>query len=114
MKVQKLSNPAVMSSLEPWGEAGLPDSPTVKLSGSRVEIGGESVDTGVFECTPGSYRRSVREAEVMHFLQGAGSFTPDGGDTLEFGIGDTFFFEADTQGTWQIQKTMRKLYVILK
>ncbi|WP_449433785.1 cupin domain-containing protein [Pseudomonas putida] len=114
MKVQKLSNPAQMSGLTHWGEVGLPDSPVVHVSGSRVEIGGESIDTGVFECTPGSYRRSVKEAEVMHFLQGSGSFTPDGGETLVFGVGDTFFFEADTHGTWSIEQTMRKLYVILK
>ncbi|MHA6788210.1 cupin domain-containing protein [Pseudomonas bijieensis] len=54
---------------------------------------GESVDTGVFECTLGSYRRSVKEAEVMHFLKGAGSFTPDGEETLEFRVGDTFFLK---------------------
>lgn len=114
MKVQKLANPAQMSGLTKWGEVGLPDSPVVQVSGSRVEIGGETIDTGVFECTPGSYRRSVKEAEVMHFLQGSGSFTPDGGETLAFGIGDTFFFEADTHGTWRIEQTMRKLYVIVK
>jgi uncharacterized cupin superfamily protein len=114
MKVQKLTNPAQMSGLSHWGEVGLPDSPVVNVSGAKMEIGGESVDTGVFECTPGSYRRSVKEAEVMYFLQGAGSFTPDGGEMLEFGAGDTYFFEADTHGTWQIAKTMRKLYVILK
>ncbi|EPL15571.1 hypothetical protein CF161_03016 [Pseudomonas sp. CF161] len=50
----------------------------------------------------------------MHFLQGAGSFTPDGEKALEFGVGDTFFFEANTQGTWIISDVMRKLYVILK
>lgn len=114
MNVRKLGDPASMPGLVPWGEVGLPDSPVVSLSGTKVEIGGESVDTGVFECTPGSYRRSVKEAEVMHFLKGAGSFTPDGEETLEFGVGDTFFFEADIHGTWIISQTMRKLYVILK
>ncbi|WP_043228505.1 cupin domain-containing protein [Pseudomonas sp. CF161] len=114
MKVQKLTSPTQMSGLLHWGEVGLPDSPVVSVSGTKVEIGGESVDTGVFECTPGSYRRSVKEAEVMHFLQGAGSFTPDGEKALEFGVGDTFFFEANTQGTWIISDVMRKLYVILK
>ncbi|MGO4801616.1 cupin domain-containing protein [Pseudomonas sp. W22_MBD1_FP4] len=114
MKVQKLSDPSRLPDLAPWGEVGLPGSPVVSLSGVKVEIGGESVDAGVFECTPGRYRRSVKEAEVMHFLTGAGSFTPDGEETLEFGVGDTFFFEADTYGTWSISQTMRKLYVILK
>jgi uncharacterized cupin superfamily protein len=114
MKVQKIVNSARVPDLEHWGEVGLPDSPVVTVSGSRIPIVGESVDTGVFECTPGSYRRSVKEAEVMHFLQGSGSFTQDGSDTLEFGVGDTFFFEADTHGTWRIEQTMRKLYVILR
>lgn len=114
MKVQKLGGPSRMLNLAPWGEVGLPGSPVVSLSGTKIEIGGESVDAGVFECTPGSYRRSVKEAEVMHFLNGAGSFTPDGEESLEFGVGDTFFFEADTHGTWSVSQTMRKQYVILK
>lgn len=114
MKVQKLEQPASINVLESWGNVeGLPDTPDVKLSGlQKVIPGKENIDTGIFECSTGSYRRSVRQAEIMHFLNGSGSFTPDGEETLTFKAGDSFFFEENTQGTWVIETQMRKLYVI--
>jgi uncharacterized cupin superfamily protein len=114
MKVQKIGQPASIEALESWGNVeGLPDTPAGKLSGlQKVSPGKEDIDSGIFECTPGSYRRSVRQAEIMHFLGGSGSFTPDGEATLTFTAGDSFFFEANTEGTWVVETTMRKLYVI--
>jgi uncharacterized cupin superfamily protein len=48
----------------------------------------------------------------MHFLAGRGRFTPDGEDTIHFAGGDTLFFEANTEGLWEVEETMRKVYVI--
>ncbi len=92
MKVQKIDQPASIEKLEPWGSVeGLPDTPTIQLSGlQKIIPGKENVDTGIFECTAGSYRRSVKQAEIMHFLSGEGSFTPDGEATLTFKPGDSF------------------------
>ncbi|CAN7756065.1 hypothetical protein LJR031_006935 [Caballeronia sp. LjRoot31] len=42
----------------------------------RVIQGSEAIDTGIFECTTGTYRHSVKRAEVMHFLAGRGRVTP--------------------------------------
>ncbi|SNY64552.1 hypothetical protein SAMN02744778_01818 [Pantoea sp. GL120224-02] len=114
MKVQKIEQPALIETMEPWGSVeGLPGSGTIALSGiQKVIPGKEDIDTGIFECAAGSYRRSVKQAEIMHFLNGTGSFTPDGEATLNFKPGDSFFFEANTEGTWVIENTMRKLYVI--
>ncbi|KGT87540.1 cupin domain-containing protein [Enterobacter cancerogenus] len=114
MKVQKIEQPAAIKEMEPWGNVeGLPGSGSIALSGiQKVIPGKEDIDTGIFECAVGSYRRSVKQAEIMHFLNGSGSFTPDGEATLNFKPGDSFFFEANTEGTWVIESTMRKLYVI--
>lgn len=114
MKVQKIEQPAAIETLESWGTVdGLPGSSAIALSGLQTVIPGkEEIDTGIFECGAGSYRRSVRQAEVMHFLSGTGSFTPDGEATLPFKAGDSFFFEANTEGTWVVETRMRKLYVI--
>ncbi|MDE1189172.1 MAG: cupin domain-containing protein [Pantoea sp.] len=114
MKVQKLAQPAAIKVLEPWGTvAGLEGASAVQLSGlQKVIPGKEDIDTGIFACSAGSYRRSVKQAEIMHFLDGNGSFTPDGEETLTFTPGDTFFFAADTEGTWVMETPMRKLYVI--
>jgi bacillopeptidase F (M6 metalloprotease family) len=91
MKVQKIGQPASIEALESWGNVeGLPDTPAVKLSGlQKVIPGKEDIESG-----------------------GSGSFTPDGEATLTFTAGDSFFFEANTEGTWVVETTMRKLYVI--
>ncbi|WP_028206445.1 cupin domain-containing protein [Paraburkholderia nodosa] len=113
MKVQQIKQGIALQGLEDWGTAGLPGTPEVRVSGIQKIIPGcEGIDAGIFECTPGTYRRSVEQAEVMHFLGGRGQFTPDGEDTIHFSGGDTLFFEAHTEGTWEVEETMRKVYVI--
>ncbi|MBN3791631.1 cupin domain-containing protein [Burkholderia sp. Ac-20353] len=113
MKVQKIARSVATDLPEDWGTAGLSGTEPARVSGRQVVIpGSEAIDTGVFECTPGTYRRVVKEAEVMHFIAGAGSFTPDGEATIEFHAGDTLFFAANTEGLWQVRETMRKIYVI--
>jgi uncharacterized cupin superfamily protein len=113
MKVQKIAQSVTAALPEDWGAACVPGTEPARVSGRQVVIpGSEAIDTGVFECTPGTYRRAVKEAEVMHFIAGAGSFTPDGEETIEFRPGDTLFFAAHTEGLWQVRETMRKIYVI--
>jgi uncharacterized protein len=68
--------------------------------------------TGLWECTPGRFERSVVEAEIMHILAGACTFTPEGGEPREISAGDTLFFPANTRGMWDVRETVRKLYVI--
>jgi uncharacterized cupin superfamily protein len=114
VKVQQIKQAIELGGLEDWGSAALPGHEGVRVSGKQYVIGGsEAVDTGVFECSPGIYRRGVKQAEVMHLLSGSGSFTPDGESTIHFRGGDTLFFEANTEGLWQVDETMRKIYVIL-
>lgn len=113
MKVQQIKQAVNATALENWGTACLPGTEPARVTGRQYVIpGSEAVDTGVFECSPGTYRRSVKQAEVMHFIKGSGSFTPDGEDTIHFTTGDTLFFEANTEGLWNVDDTMRKIYVI--
>jgi uncharacterized cupin superfamily protein len=77
VKVQQIKQAVELGGLEDWGTAALPGQPGVRVSGKQYVIAGsEAVDTGVFECSPGTYRRVVQQAEVMHLLSGSGSFTP--------------------------------------
>ncbi|GAB3626808.1 hypothetical protein PTE30175_03857 [Pandoraea terrae] len=113
MKVQQIKRSVALQGLEDWGTAGLPGTPAAKVTGvQKIIPGSEAIDTGVFECTPGTYRRSVKQAEVMHFLAGRATFTPDGEDSVQINAGDTLFFEANTEGLWKIDETIRKVYVI--
>lgn len=114
MKVQKIEQSEKTDALEQRGTLeGLPDTPAIELSGLKIVIPeNEGVNTGIFECTMGSYRRIIKQAEIMHILAGEGSFTPDGEPAISFSAGDSLFFSEDTQGLWDIKTTMRKLYVI--
>lgn len=116
MKVQKITQAVTTHSLESRGEMeGLPGTPVISLSGKKVVIPGkETINTGVFECSAGSYRRVIKQAEIMHILKGEGSFTPDGEEAVIFRPGDALFFAEDTQGLWQIETTLRKVYVIIE
>lgn len=114
MKVQQITQSVDVQTLEDWGTADVAGSQAIRVSGvQKIIPGTESIDTGLFECTSGTYRRSVKEAEVMHILSGSGRFTPDGEATVHFRGGDTLFFAANTQGTWEVDETMRKVYVIV-
>lgn len=77
------------------------------------EIPSQNVATGFWECSPGRFRRQVAQAEYSYIIEGEGSFTPDGGDTIEFRASDALYFAANTQGTWEVRRTVRKNYLIL-
>ena len=73
MKVQQIKQSIALRGLEDWGTAGLPGKAEARVSGvQKIIPGSEAVDTGIFECTAGIYRRSIKQAEVMHFLSGRG------------------------------------------
>lgn len=73
----------------------------------------EGVTLGIWECTPGTWRRQVLYAEYSYIISGRGSFTPDGEDTIEFQAGDAIYFTANSAGIWDIHETVRKHYFIM-
>ena len=115
MSITIFRQTAVMSGLQPQGEPAFPLSqPPCQFSGLDVALpGAAGVNSGVWACTPGRFERQLVQAEVMHLLAGAGSFTPTGGEPLHFAAGDTLFFPAHTTGTWHITETLRKVFVVL-
>ncbi|WP_271574546.1 cupin domain-containing protein [Bradyrhizobium sp. CCBAU 11361] len=73
----------------------------------------DATTTGVWECTPGRWRRQVAEAEFSTFLSGRCTFTPDSGDAILIEPGDSIYFHPNTNGEWNVIETVRKAYVIL-
>lgn len=116
MDIQKLDSTscAEPKSLQDWGTVGLPLSePACALRGEKVVLPLErQPEMGIWECTPGQYRRQVRSAEMMHILGGSAVFTPDSGSPVVLRQGDVYFFPAETTGVWDIQSTVRKVYVL--
>ena len=116
MTIRKLDTPstAVSGALQDWGTVGQPLSePACTLRGEKMvlPLNGQP-EVGIWECSPGTYRRQVRSAETMHVLSGSAVFTPDGGAPVALRQGDVYFFPAETMGVWDIQLTMRKVYVL--
>jgi uncharacterized cupin superfamily protein len=110
--IRLISPDAIPSDgLADWGPAKVPiGSLIASIRGSEH---GKRDRVGVWECTPGRWRRQVMEREFAHFLSGRARFIPDGGEAFDICAGDAVWFPADTTGTWEITETLRKTYVII-
>lgn len=115
MPITILKQSHAVAGLQDEGPVARPLSqPSALTRGLPVELAGAGKNrTGLWECSPGRFERQLAEAELMHILSGACSFTPTGGETLEISAGDTLFFPANTTGVWHIRETLRKVYVVM-
>lgn len=72
----------------------------------------EDTSSGLWECSPGRWRRQILQAEFCYFLEGELTFEPEAGDPIHIAGGDAVFFPANSRGVWDIRRTARKLYVM--
>ncbi len=88
-------------------------------SGSPVESVLELFDDGrtsigIWECTPGSWpSEKVGFGELMHFIAGHGWITDADGTRHEIRPGAVRYFADGWRGTWEVDATVRKLYVLV-
>lgn len=117
MAIENLKGAAAIPSdaLEDWGTVDIPLSqPPCALRGlAKAIVGRDDVQTGVWECSPGRFRRKNPHGEFMYFLSGECTFTSDDGEVLNIQGGDTLFFSPHTEGVWDIHTTVRKVYVLV-
>jgi uncharacterized cupin superfamily protein len=113
----RLANPMTMlsSQLEDWGPVKEPEGERIGLVRGRehVSVLGGVFRVGVWECSPGRWRRHVMEPEFAHFVAGHARFIPDQGEPFDINTGDAVWFPANTTGIWDITETLRKTYVIV-
>jgi uncharacterized cupin superfamily protein len=76
-----------------------------------VSLPERQVEAGVWECSPGVWRRQVTQAELCHLVAGRCTFTPEGGPPMEIKAGDAVFFPPNSRGVWDVKETIRKTYV---
>jgi uncharacterized protein len=76
------------------------------------EDNNKRVETGVWEASPGRWRRQILQAELSHFIAGRCTFLPDEGPPLEINAGDAVFFPPNSVGTWHVHESVRKTYVL--
>jgi Predicted enzyme of the cupin superfamily len=58
----------------------------------------EQPNCGIWECSPGKWRRAVTQAEFSHFVAGKCRFHADSGETLDIEAGDAVLFPPNTWG----------------
>ncbi len=68
---------------------------------------------GIWECTPGIWRRQVVKREFSYILAGHCIFTPDGQPPIELRAGDSVYFPANCHGVWDVREDLRKSYLII-
>lgn len=86
-------------------------SPTMKTWVQHTSSD-ESMISGTWEATPGSYHATYSAYEFVHMIEGEITITPDGGTPVHVGPGDAFVIEADFKGTWKIEKAVRKHFCV--
>ena len=101
--------------------AHLPDSSPVAVPlGEPIAVAStlsversDGVETGIWACTPGRWRRKIKAQAFCHFIQGRCTFTPDDGEIVHLQAGDALMLPANSSGTWDIQEPVRKTYVLI-
>ena len=76
------------------------------------EAGEVGASVGVWESSPGVFRRHLKNREFSHIVSGWCIFTPEGGEPVELRAGDAVLFPVNCEGVWDIRETLRKTYVL--
>jgi len=106
------------SSVEETPEfRNMPEVEGFQRAGTRLAVvqlaAAEQAAAGIWECTPGVFRREISKREFSHFTKGRCTFIPDNGEPLELRAGDAVYWPADCLGTWHVHEALRKTFIIL-
>lgn len=112
MKIDHFPDVARLPLGEP-GPVGVPLGEPVSHVATHSVTRDDGVEAGVWECTPGRWRRQIVQQEFCQFIQGRCTFIPDGGEPIAIQAGDALMFPANTTGIWEVQETVRKSYVLI-
>lgn len=70
-------------------------------------------EAGVWECTPGAFTsRRDDFREVVTIIKGRGRLRDEDGNVTEFGPGSAVALPEGWVGEWEIDETVRKVYVV--
>jgi uncharacterized cupin superfamily protein len=82
---------AATAELEDWGPLEEATGEPMQTAGLTLWQDGEQ-EIGVWECTPGPSYWKLETHEFVHIVSGRMTVTPDGGDSLHVGPGQTAVF----------------------
>jgi uncharacterized cupin superfamily protein len=107
-----LADAAGLTDLEDWGPLAEATGSEMTTSGFTLWEDGSGAESGVWQCTPGPSRWTLETNEFIQIVAGRMTVTPDGGEPIEIGPGNTAIFPKGWTGTWDIHETIRKVYVL--
>ncbi|WP_437880639.1 cupin domain-containing protein [Pseudomonas sp. LRF_L74] len=101
-------------ALDEFTPARLPIGEPVAQAATGQHQSAETVGAsiGVWESSPGVFRRHLKNREFSHIVSGWCTFTADGGEPVELRAGDAVLFPENCEGVWDIRETLRKTYVL--
>lgn len=99
--------------LDEFNPVAVPLGELIAVASTHSVERADGVETGVWECSPGRWRRQIEQQEFCHFIAGRATFTPDGGEPVLIEAGDAILLPANSMGIWDIQETLRKSYVLI-
>ena len=111
MPITVVRSPADIPStaLKDFGPVLQPLGEPVSRSGREVlQEGDGALEVGLWECTPGRWRRRVMEPEFRHFVASRCVFELDGGEPVAIAAGDSVSFPANSQRTGIAEETLRR------
>ena len=78
MAIQIIKKDAIETELRLSGPVGIPlsEPPCLIKTASRTIPQRDHIDTGLWECSPGQFRREITQGEMMHLLSGHCPATP--------------------------------------
>lgn len=94
--------------------ARLPIGEPVAMAATAQDQTNDAVGAsmGVWESSPGVFRRVIKNREFSHIVSGWCIFTPEGGEPVELRAGDAVLFPENCEGVWDIREALRKTYVL--
>lgn len=102
-----------INKLNDWGRVEEPIEGVSKMSGVLLsrEASGRA-ESGIWTCTPGTWRCVLGSDELCHFLKGRCTYTHDNGEVIEIMADTAAFFPQGWSGRCQVHETVRKVYMI--
>ncbi|MEX1107436.1 MAG: cupin domain-containing protein [Dongiaceae bacterium] len=85
-----------------------------RLLYKRDENGERAIESGLWVCTPGSWRLSMPGDEICYFLEGRAVYTEHNGDTIDVGPETVVHFPSGWSGRCDVTSTLRNTYMLAR
>ncbi len=113
-----IANASSAGDLVDWGAQPGAIAGTSQSSGrllwKRDEDGERAVESGLWVCTPGSWRLSLPGDELCYFLAGRATYTEHNGETIDVAAGSVVHFPSGWTGRCDVQERLRNTYMLVR